>query len=75
VLPPDKPIWWELPNSQRIPMAILIATALGFRFYRVYRSSKQTRRSPKVKRIENIIAISLWSFIALAVAIIFLVKR
>jgi len=75
VFAPDKPIWWDLPNSQRIPMGILIAAALGFRVYGIYRRSKQTRRSPKVRRIENIVAISLWSFIALGVALIFLFNR
>jgi hypothetical protein len=64
----DKQIWWEAPNAVRIPAGILVAVALGLRIYGVYRSSKNTsQRSPKVRRIERIVAISLWSFIAFGV--------
>ena len=69
----DNQIWWEAPNAVRIPTGIAVALALGLRIYGVYRSSKNTpRRSPRVRRIERITAISLWSFIAVGVAIILL---
>jgi len=71
----DKQIWWEAPNAVRIPTGILVALALGLRFYGVYRSSKNTKRSPKVRRIERIVAISLWSFIAAGVTLLLLFKR
>jgi hypothetical protein len=70
-----KEIWWEAPNSVRIPTALVVTLALGFRIYSVYRSSRNTRRSPKVRRIERIAAISLWSFIAVGVALMLLFKR
>jgi hypothetical protein len=72
----DKQIWWEAPNAVRIPTGILVALALGLRVYGVYRSSKNTpQRSPKVRRIEQIVAISLWGFIAAGVALLLLFKR
>ena len=72
----DKQIWWEAPNAVRIPTGILVALALGLRLYGVYRSSKTTpKRSPKVRRIERIVAIGLWSGIAIGVAILVLAKR
>jgi hypothetical protein len=72
----DKQIGWEAPNSTRIPTAILVALLLGIRIYAVYRSSKTApRRSPKVRRIERIVAIRLWSFIAASVTLILLFKR
>ncbi len=74
--PGDKQIWWEAPNAIRIPTGILVAFLLGLRFYSVYRSAKNTaQRSPRVKRIERIVAISLWSFIAASVALLLLFKR
>ncbi len=71
----DKQIWWDAPNSVRIPTGIAVALALGLRIYGAYRSSKNTKRSPKVRRIERIVAISLWSFIAAAVALLLILKR
>ena len=72
----DKQIWWEAPNSVRIPTAIAVALALDLRFYGVYQSSKNTpKRSPRVGHIEEIIAISLWTLIALGVALLLLFKR
>jgi hypothetical protein len=72
----DKQIWWEAPNSVRIPTGILVVLALGLRFYAVYRSSKNTpTRSPRVRRIERIVAISLWSFVAVGVVLLLLFKR
>jgi len=76
MLPGDKQIWWEAANVIRIPIGILVALLLGLRFYGVYRRSKNTpKRSPKVRRIERIVAISLWSFIAVSVTLILLFKR
>jgi hypothetical protein len=72
----DKQIWWEAPNAVRIPTGILVALALGLRVYGVYRSSRNTpQRSPRVRRVERITAISLWSFIAIGIAIILLTRR
>jgi len=72
---PDKTLWWDAPNSVRIPTAIVVALALGLRIYGAYRSSRNTRRSNKVRRIERIIDIGLWSFIAVGVALMLLFKR
>jgi hypothetical protein len=72
----EKQIWWEAPNAVRIPAGILVALLLGLRIYGVYRSSKNTpKRSPKVSRIERIVAISLWSFIAVGVALLLFFQR
>jgi len=72
----DAQIWWEAPNAIRIPTGIAIALALGIRIYGVYRSSRNTpKRSPKVRRIERIVAISLWSFIAVGVTLLLIFKR
>jgi hypothetical protein len=71
----DTKIWWEAPNSVRIPTAIVVALVLGLRVYGVNQSSKNTRRSPWVRRIERIVAISLWSFIAVGVTLLLLFKR
>jgi hypothetical protein len=72
----QKQIWWEAPNAVRIPAGILVALLLGLRIYGVYRSSKNTpKRSPKVSRIERIVAISLWSFIAVGVALLLFFQR
>jgi hypothetical protein len=72
----DKQIWWDAPNSVRIPTGILVALALGLRIYGVYRTSKNTpKRSPRVRRIERIVAISLWSFIAVGVAVLIATLR
>ena len=71
-----KQIWWEAPNSVRIPTAILVFFVLGLRLYSVYRSAKNTpKRSPKVRRIENIVAVSLWSFIAMGVVLLLIFVR
>jgi hypothetical protein len=72
----DKQIWWEAPNAIRIPTGIVVALALGLRIYSVYRSSKNTpKRSPKVRRIERIVAIGLWSFIAVGVTLLLIFKH
>jgi hypothetical protein len=72
----DKQIWWEAPNAIRIPAGIVVALALGLRIYGVYRSSKNTpKRSPNVRRIERIVAISLWSFIAVSVTLLLIFKH
>jgi hypothetical protein len=72
----DKQIWWEAPNSVRIPTGILLALAWGLRIYSVYRSSRNTpERSPRVRHIERIVAISLWSFIAVGVTLLLLFKH
>ena len=76
MLPGDKQIWWDAPNAVRIPTGILVALALGLRAYGVYRSSKNTpKRSPKIRRMERIVAISLWSFIAVSLTLLLLFQR
>ncbi len=71
----DKQIWWASANNVRIPIGILVALVLGFRFYSIYQSTKKTNRPPKVRRIENIVAIGLWSFIAVSVVLLLIFKR
>jgi hypothetical protein len=72
----DKQIWWEAPNSVRISAGILVALALGLRIYIVYQSSRNTpKRSPRVRHLERIVAISLWSFIAVGVTLVLLFKH
>ena len=72
----DKQIWWEAPNAIRIPTGIFVAPVLGLRIYSIYRSSKNApRRSPRIGRIERIVAISLWSFIAVSVTLLLLFKK
>jgi hypothetical protein len=72
----EKQIWWEAPNSVRIPTAICVAAALGLRIYGVYRSARNTpKRSPRMRRIERVAAISLWSFIAVGVILLLIFKR
>ena len=53
----------------------MAAFVLGLRIYGVYQSSKNTRRSPRVQRIERAIAISLWSLIAVGIALLLFFKR
>lgn len=67
--------WQTNLNPTRIFTAITIAALLGFRFYSIYKSAQQTKRSPKVARLERMIAISLWSFIAIGVILIFLIRK
>jgi len=76
MLPGDKQIWWDAPNAVRISTGILVALALGLGAYGVFRSSKNTpKRSPRVRRMERIVAISLWTFIAVSVTLLLLFKR
>jgi uncharacterized membrane protein len=72
---PDKPLWWDAPNPPRILTAIGVALILGFRIYGIYQSSKNTRRPARVRRIERIVALSLWSFIAVSIILLFLFHR
>jgi hypothetical protein len=61
----DNQIWWEAPNSLRIPTAIVVPSSWASGIDGVYRSSRNTPKpAPKVRRIERIAAISLGSFIA-----------
>jgi hypothetical protein len=58
----DKQIWWQEPNSVRIPLGIVLAIAWSFRLRRIYVDVKNApERSPKVRRIEIIAVISLWT--------------
>jgi uncharacterized membrane-anchored protein len=72
----DNQTWWGAPNSIRLRTVMVVALALGIRIYILYRRSKRTRkRSPKLRRIERIVAISLWSFILIAVTLLLIFKR
>ena len=73
---PDPKFWWEEPRFLLAPGGILALSVFGLRIYGVYRSAKNTpKRSPKVRRIERIVAISLWSFIAVGVTLLLVFKR
>ncbi len=72
----DRQIWWETANAQRIPAVLGVVVLLSLRFYLTYKSAKNApKRSAKVRRIERIIAISLWSFIAVGVTLLLIFKR
>jgi len=69
----DKRIWWQEPNSVRIPLGITLAILSFFRFRTVYqRVNNAPKRSPRVRRIEVIVAVTLWTFILLVVTVLFL---
>jgi hypothetical protein len=73
---PDTKFWWEEPRFLLAPGGILALTVFGLRIYGVYRSAKNTpKRSPRVRRIEFIAAIGLWSFIAVSVTLLLFFKR
>ncbi|MGH9494654.1 MAG: hypothetical protein ACRD3B_06620 [Candidatus Sulfotelmatobacter sp.] len=67
--------WWNQTNSTRIPLIVLGVMLIGLRIYLTYKRSRDTRRSPRVRRMERNIAIALWSFIALAILVLFLTGR
>ena len=69
----DGKLWWEGPNSVRIPLAISLAAVLGFRIFSIIKN--KPKRSSRVRRIEVIIATTLWAFIAVSVALLFLIER
>jgi hypothetical protein len=72
----DKKIWWQEANSVRIPLGIALAIAWGFRLRRVYVDVKNApKRSPRVRRIEVIVATVLWTFIAVGVAMLLIFAR
>jgi hypothetical protein len=72
----DKQIWWQQPNSVRIPLGIVLAAAWTFRLRTIYIGVKNApKRSPKVRRIEVIAVIALWSFIAVGVTLLLLAKH
>jgi hypothetical protein len=72
----DKKIWWQEANSVRIPLGIVLAVAWGFRLRRVYADVKNApKRSPKVRHIEVILAIALWTFIAVGVALLLIFAK
>jgi len=72
----DKQIWWQAPDSERIPLGILLAIVWYFPLRSVASDVKNApKRSPKVRRIEVRVAIALWTFILLAVTVIFIVHR
>jgi hypothetical protein len=71
VLAFGKKIWWQESNSVRIPLGIALAIAWGFRLRRIYAGVKNTpKRSPRVRRIEIIVATILWTLIALGVTLL-----
>jgi len=67
----DKQTWWQGPNA--VPTGVVLAILWCFRLRDIYTSVKNApRRSPKVRRIEVIVAVGLWTFILLAVTVLFL---
>lgn len=57
-------------------LAIIVGVILiALRLYLTYKHSKDVRRPPRVRRMERNIAIALWSFIALAILVLFLTGR
>jgi hypothetical protein len=73
---PDAKFWWEEPRFLLAPGGILALAVLALRIYGVYRSAKNTpKRSSRVRRIERVAAIGLWSFIAVGVTLLLLFKR
>ena|SRR5437879_770989 len=72
----DKQIWWQGPNSVRIPLGIALAVAWTLRLRRIYADVKNApKRSPKVRRIEIIVLSVLWSFIAVSVTLLILTRH
>ena len=72
----DKLIWWQEPNSVRIPLGILLAIAWYSRLRTVYFGIKNTpKRPPRVRGIEVRVAIGLWTFILVAVTVLFITHR
>jgi len=57
-------------------LGIVLAVAWGFRLRRVYADVKNApKRSPKVRHIEVILAIALWTFIAVGVALLLIFAK
>jgi uncharacterized membrane protein len=68
-------IWGNQPAPIRIPAIVLGIVLIGLRFYLTYKQAKDVHRPPRVRRMERNIAIALWSFIALAILVLFLSGR
>ena len=62
-------------SGSKIPAVILGVALISLRIYLTYKRSKNVRVSPRVRRMERNIAIALWSFIALAIFLLFLSGR
>jgi hypothetical protein len=72
----DKKIWWQEPNSVRIPLGIVLAFAWSLRLRRIYEDVKNApKRSPRVQRIEFIVATILWCFIAVGATLLLIFAR
>jgi hypothetical protein len=72
----DKKIWWQEANSVRIPLGIFLAIAWSFRLWRIYLDVKNApKRSPRVRRIEVIVATGLWTFIAVGVTLLLIFAK
>jgi hypothetical protein len=67
-------MWWQGPHT--LPIGIVLAVLWYFRLRRIYIAVKNApKRSPKVRRIEVIVATALWTFILLGVTVLFLTNR
>ena len=66
--------WWT-HLSTRVPLIILGIVLVALRVYLTWKRSKDVRRPPRVRRMERNIAIALWSFIVLAILVLFLAGR
>jgi hypothetical protein len=72
----DKKIWWQETNSVRIPLGIFLAIAWSFRLRSIYVDVKNApKRSPRVRRLEVIVATMLWTFIAVGVTLLLIFAR
>jgi hypothetical protein len=66
--------WWNRSNATRVEI-VLGVILIAARVYLTYKRSKDVNRPLHVRRIERNIAIALWTFIALAVLVLFLMGR
>ena len=63
-------------NLDLLGRFVVVGLIIGLRLYFIYKRARNApRRSPRVRRVEVIVAICLWSFIAVAVTILLLVYR
>ena len=64
--------WWNQSSATRIPLIVLLVILIALRIYLTIKRSKDVNRPPRVRRMERNIAIALWTFIALAILVLFL---
>ena len=67
--------WWNQSNPTRTPVIVVGVLLIALRIYLTYKRSKDVNRPPRVRRMERNIAIALWTFIALAIVVLFLAGK